>query len=122
MIGPDSIDCPAGIEIKVVKHPFTLEQKAERGELLALACSNFFTIQKSSDQIKAAYHSISDESIALIEKLSAELMNGFEMRPSRCRMEFRPKERRKLYFLDGGWAGAPPVLEEPMTEDEPKTV
>lgn len=96
------------IELKSVKHTYTLEERYALGGELARALSGYRGIETEFDQIKASYKSKLAESTAKIEKLQTDRVNGFEMRVERCVVSYRPKDRKKDFRLESA----------PTTQDE----
>jgi hypothetical protein len=79
---------------RLVRHPFSIEERNTMGGDLARAHGTLRGIQGELDQVKASYKAKITESEAQIDKLSTDLVNGFDMRTKECRVVFYP-ERRK---------------------------
>lgn len=118
---------PAKIEIKNIKHTFTSDERNDLGGQLARSIGGLRGIEAEFDQVKASYKAKVTEAEAKIDNLSTGLVNGFEMRNERCRVNFRPKDREKDYVLEsdfekytaGKLGGAlTVVLTEPMAKDD----
>lgn len=106
------------IEVKPIRHAFTSEERNQLGSDLARQIGTLRGVDAEFDQVKASYKAKQTEAEAKIDSLSTALMNGFEIRPTRVRVEYRPKERRKAYFLEEAPADSEPVLVEDMTNDD----
>jgi hypothetical protein len=103
------------IEVKLVKHIFSEEERDDLGLQLARAHSALVDIDGEFEQVKASFKSRIAEQQAIIGRASAVRMAGFEMRSARCRVVYRTKEGKKDYFLEFAGAKAKPVLTEDMT-------
>ena len=119
------------IEIKSVKHTFTPEERNNLGGDLARSIAGLRGIESEFDQVKASYKAKTAEQEARIDNFSTCLMNGFEMRLSKCVVVYNPKARQKHYFLETDWNAfeearkngkangeLAPVLTEEMTRDD----
>lgn len=110
---------PQKIEVKSIKHTFTLEERDSIGGDLARALGTLRGIETEFDQVKASYKSKEAEANARIQKLETDRINGFEMRQERCRVVYRPSDRKKDYFLEhANGEGPVVVLTEDMTNDD----
>jgi hypothetical protein len=110
---------PPKIEIKAVKHEFTAVERNQIGSDLARAIAGLRGIEAEFDQVKAAYKARQSENEARIDKLSTDIMNGFEMRNEKCVVRYRPKDRKKDFYLDGMATDEYlPVLTEDMTASD----
>jgi hypothetical protein len=107
---------PDKIEVKNIKHSFTNEERNEIGANLARTIGGLRGTEAEFDQVKASFKARITEADARIDKLSTDLVNGFEMRNKRCIVVFYPAERKKRYSLEGGDMTV--VLEEEMTKDD----
>ncbi len=106
---------------KMVRHTFTLDERNEIGGNLARSIASQRGIVAEFDQVKAGYKARTTEAEARVDSLSTAIMNGFEMRVKRCRVVYKPKERKKHFYLDGeeaDEASTLPVLIEDMTPDD----
>jgi len=103
------------IEIKLIKHILTLEERDEIGGELAAAHSKLCEINGEFDQVKASYKAKVTEQESKIGRISSLRNAGYEMRNARCRVEYFPKEARKKYWLEFADAKADPVLIEDMS-------
>ena len=88
-------------------------------------------VEAEFDQVKASFKARTAECEARIDSLSTGLINGFDMRPERCVVVFRPADRKKDFYLEAdykantdglGLVPAPsaklPALIEDMTWDD----
>lgn len=106
-------------ETKTVKHTFEPEERNQIGGDLARSIAALRGIEAEFDQVKASYKAKSTEAETRIDKLSTDLMNGFEMRNKKCVVVFRPRDRKKDFILEEDWnefgKEAHPALTEDMT-------
>jgi hypothetical protein len=116
---------PLKTELKTVKHSFTSDERLALGIDLARQHGVMAGIEAEFDQIKSAYKARTAEAEAKVGSLSTALVNGFDMRQVSCVVVFRPKDRKKDYFLESVWENATspdyltgPVLTEDMTRDD----
>jgi hypothetical protein len=109
------------IQVKFLKHSFSVEEKNALGQQLAQRFSERRGKEAEFDQVKASFKSILAEKDAAIENLSTSLVNGFEMRNKPCIVLYRPSEREKDFYLEEGFESKDhslPVLTEPMTQSD----
>lgn len=106
-------------EVKQVKHTFTMEERNAIGGDLARGLAGLRGIEAEFDQVKASYKAKTTEAEARIDKLTTDMMNGFEMRQAKCVVSYRPEDRKKDFILEEDWkdfgTDAHPVLTEDMT-------
>lgn len=105
------------LEIKSVKHTFTLEERDEVGGMLARALAALRGITAEFDEVKASYKFKIAEAEAAIGSLETKRTNGFEFRSENSRVFYRPKDRKKDYYLESDPNGGP-VLTESMTAED----
>ena len=105
-------------ETKTVRHDFTPEERNEIGGDLARAIATARGVEEEFDEVKAAYKAKLTSAQARIGTLSTSLMNGFELRAAKCRVVYRPKDRKKDFFLVDAPEDAPPVLTEDMEQED----
>lgn len=106
------------LETKVIRHDFTPTERNTIGSDLARAIAGLRGTQAEFDQVKASYKARTTEAEARIDSLSTSLMNGFDMRETRCRVAYSPKERLKFYFREQDPVDAEPVMTEEMTAED----
>ncbi|TXH59329.1 MAG: hypothetical protein E6Q97_00100 [Desulfurellales bacterium] len=106
------------IVVRMVRHDYGADEIRQMGSDLARAHSGRRCLESEFDQVKASYKSRDAEFEARIEKLSIDLVNGFDMREKRCRVEFFPKERKKRFYLEDHPDNTLPVLEEVMSPED----
>ncbi len=106
------------LEIKSVKHVFSLEERDEVGGMLARSLALLRGINAEFDEVKANYKFKIAEAEAAIGSLETKRTNGFEFRSENCRVVYRPKDRKKDYYLENDPKDAAPVLTEPMTQED----
>lgn len=111
---------PERIEEKVVRHPFTQAERLELGSELARAINRQRSVETEFEGVKAAFKAKVAEAESNVETLSIDISNGFTMRRKKCRVVFRPKDRKKDYYpeLKDGIFEAQPVLTEDMDADD----
>lgn len=107
------------IEIKNVKHDFTPQELMSLGGELARGISEHRGVEAEFDQVKATYKAKIAEKDAKIDSLSTALVNRFEMRNKRCVVVFRPKDRKKDFYVIISPEGTDVMMEEKpaLTED-----
>lgn len=93
-------ETPTKVETKSIKHTFTTDERNNIGGDLARAIANMRNTEAEFEQVKAGYKARTTECEARIDNLSTSLMNGFEMRNEKCVVVFRPKDRKKDYYLE----------------------
>jgi hypothetical protein len=103
--------------VKSVKHTFTPSERGGLGDDLARAIGALRGVETEFDGIKASYKAKTAEVEARIDGLSTNLINGFDMRNERCVVVFRPKDKKKDFFLEGDKTEIP-ILVEDMTRDD----
>lgn len=108
----------AKIETKVIKHDFSNAEKQQRGEELARTIAELRGVETEFDGVKADYKAKIESKKTQIESLGTAVVNGFEMRNVRCRVEFLPKIRKKHFYPENADEGAKPVLVEDMTSED----
>ena len=111
-----------------MKHTFTTDERGTIGSDLARAIAGLRGVEAEFDQVKTSFKARTTESETRIDRLSTDLMNGFEMRNEKCVVIFRPKDRKKDYYIETEFASAMangngkafpvPVLVEDMTRDD----
>ena len=118
---------PLKTEIKAVKHTFTADERIALGMDLARQHGVMSGIESEFDQVKSAYKARTAESEARVGSLSTALVNGFDMRQEPCVVVYRPKDRKKDYYLEDAYKAklelgtdgcVAPVLTEDMTRDD----
>jgi hypothetical protein len=113
-------------ESKIIKHLYSAEEREALGGVLARVLGALRGIQSELDSIKASYKSKVAEAEAQIDRVSTNIINGFEMVQADCFVVYRPKDREKDYYTregdaqDAGTARAQfaPVLTERMTQED----
>ena len=115
-------ETPPKIEVKTIKHTFDQDERNQIGGDLARGIANLRGIDTEFDQVKASYKAKLTEAEAKMDKLSTDLMNGFEMRDRRCVVVYRPRDRKKDYIAEEDWddfgAEALPALTEDMSQSD----
>lgn len=102
------------IETKTVRHEYTIDEKIAMGGELSRAIANARGVEEEFDEVKASYKAKLTAAQARIGSISTSLMNGFELKPMKCRVVFRPKDKRKDFYLVDAPDDADPVLTEEM--------
>lgn len=105
-------------ETKTVRHDFTPDERNEIGSDLARAIATARDVESEFDNVKASYKAKLTSAEARIGSLSTSLMNGFELRATKCRVVYRPKDRKKDFFKVDGPEDAAPVLTEDMEAED----
>lgn len=106
------------IVTKNVKIIFDDAEKLRIGGDLSRAVGEKRNIESDFDDVKASFKSKLASNEAEIDRLSTALVVGFEMRPARVWVTYRPKDRKKDFRLEGKGPETAPVLIEDMTEDD----
>lgn len=106
------------IEVKNVKHVFTEAERNALGDSLARTIGAKRGNEAEFDQVKSSFKAKITENEARIDRLSTDLVNGFEMRDKKCIVVFRPKDRQKDYYLEGTDPETQPLVTEEMTRDD----
>jgi hypothetical protein len=109
------------LEVKSVKHVFSLEERDEVGGMLARALATLRGINAEFDEVKASYKFKIAEAEAAIGSLETKRTNGFEWRQENCRVVYRAADRKKDYYLEHSPDDPkyfPPVLTENMTTED----
>ena len=121
---------PLKTEVKTIKHLFSPDERLALGIDLARQHGVMAGIEAEFDQIKSAYKARTAETEAKVGSLSTALVNGFDMRNESCVVVFRPKDRKKDFYLEDAWKatesqlgkplemGLVPVLTKDMTRDD----
>lgn len=116
---------PPKFEVKTIKHEFDSAERNQLGGDLARAIGGLRGIEAEFDQVKAHYKSKVTEAEARIDKLSTDLVNGFEMRERRCAVVYRPRDKKKDFIAEEDWnefgREALPALTEDMTQSDFQT-
>lgn len=105
-------------ETKTIRHQFSDEEKIAMGGDLSRAIAHARDVESEFDEVKASYKSKLASATTRIGSISTALMNGFELRPTKCRVVYRPKERKKDFFLVDAPEDAAPVLTEDMEAED----
>lgn len=103
------------VETKLVRFDFTPEEIAEKGRDLARTLSEARNIDEEFEYAKAGFKARAAECAARLGLLETHINNGFEMRSARCRVEFKPKQSKKFYYLEKAAKSSEPILTEEMT-------
>lgn len=106
------------ITTRPVKIIFDDAEKIRLGADLSRAIGNQRNIESDFDDIKASFKAKIASNEAEVDRLSTALTVGFEMRPARVWVTYRPKDRKKEFRLEGKGPEVDPVLIEDMNEDD----
>jgi len=113
-----AVELPVKIEVKAIKHAFTLDERDQLGADLAQAIGALRQIEFELDQLKSSYKAKTNEAEARINKLSTDRTAGWEFRNERCRVRYFPQDRRKKYFLESDVKEENCLLDEEMAGDD----
>ena len=105
-------------ETKHVKHTFTVEERNTLGAELARALAHSRGLIAEFDSVKSSYKAQTAEAESKVMNISTAIMNGFEMRNKRCRVVFRPADKKKDFYPEDAKPDDLPVLTEEMTKDD----
>lgn len=113
-----STTAPDKIEVKTIKHVFAPPERDQLHADLLVALATKETTEEEFEHVKATWKAKVTEADSRIGTLAATLRAGFELRPLRCVVHYRPKDRKKDYFLENGPHSSSdiPVLTEEMTD------
>lgn len=111
-------ETPQVVEEKTIRHELTPEELLGTGRELAQSIAAHRDLESQFDEVKQSYKAKLAEAEAKIGRLGTLLQNGFDMRVAKCRVEFRPKERKKYFYLEYAPKEALPVLVEDMTRED----
>lgn len=106
------------IETKTIRHDFTPAEQIGIGKELSLGITRSRLLEDEFKQVKAGYAARQTEADARVQRLSASIEAGFELREARCRVVYRPKDRKKDFFPEDAPEDAAPSLTEDMTQDD----
>lgn len=108
------------IEERVVKHEFTPTERLEIGAELARSLQRMASLETEFEGVKASYKAKLAEAESQVANHAASIQNGFDMRKKRCRVIFRPKDRKKDYFpeIKDGVFDTKVVLVDDMSQDD----
>ena len=107
------------IHTKLIKHVFTLEERAELGSELSRAFRTLTNIEAEADEIKASIKSRLTRAQAEIGSLTTDIGNGFSMISTRCEVVYFPAERVKRFYMVGlSGTGASHIAEDAMTPED----
>ncbi len=109
------------IEVKSVKHTFTVEETQALNVEFRQSFSNLKAVEAEFDNVKAVWKAKTTEAESRMETLNATLQAGFEMRQERCRVELDPKTGKKSYCLEAAPDDAEPIFVQDMTEADFQT-
>jgi len=116
---------PPKVEVMTIKHEFDSSERQQIGGDLARTIGSLRGIQSEFDQVKASYKAKITEAESNMNRLSTDLVNGFEMREQRCVVVFRPRDRKKDFIAEEDWNDfgkeALPALTEDMTQADFQT-
>jgi hypothetical protein len=115
--GNGAIKPPLKIEVKSVKHTFTQDERNNIGGELARTIGGLRGIEAEFDQVKASFKARITEAEARIDKLSTDMVNGFEMRNAKCVVHYRPQDRKKDFIQEEDWNEFGPEAHPALTED-----
>jgi len=82
----------------LIRHNFSPAERNEIGAELARSVGEVRGVEAEFDQVKANYNARTAAAEAKVDKLSTDLVNGFDMRRELCVIIYRPTERKK-YFV-----------------------
>ena len=102
-------------ELKNVKHVFSRDEKEKISQDLVGELAKQSGLEAEAKQVKSSYTAKLDEASARIGAYTQQLQSGFEMRLMECRVEYRPKDKKKDFFrTDSGEL----VVTEDMTQED----
>lgn len=108
------------IEERLVKHEFTAAERLEIGAELARSLQRKESLEIEFEGVKASYKAKLAEADSQVSNHAASIQNGFDMRKKRCRVIFRPKDRKKDFYpeIKDGIFDTKIVLTDDMTQDD----
>jgi hypothetical protein len=107
-------------EERMVKHEFSPTERLELGSELARALQQKDSIETEAEGVKASYKAKVAEAESKVANYASDIQNGFTMRRKKCRVVFRPKDRKKDYYAEikDGIFDTKVVLTDDMTDDD----
>lgn len=87
------------VETRAIRHNFTPEEKQDLGYRLAQEFSNKVSILADFEAVKKDYKSKEATADAQIQQLHNSLINGFDIRATECFVVFRPRDKKKDFYL-----------------------
>lgn len=120
----------AKIETKTVKHTFSPAEREEMNQEMLSQFEQGRALESELQEVKSSYKAKMDSVDSRLVALTTALRCGFDMRPARCVVVFRPKDRKKDFYLESDWGvqkepdadgNIPPMvpaLTEDMTQDD----
>lgn len=107
-------------ETRLVKHTFTPAERLEMGGELARAVGAVRQVEAEFEGVKSSYKAKIGAAESSVETISNNIQNGFEMRQKKCKVVFRPKDRKKDYYpeIKDGIYDTKAVLTDDMTPDD----
>ncbi len=117
---------PPKLVEKNVKHTFTAEEVAQLNVDFRQSFSTLRSVEADFDAVKASYKAKITEAESRMTTLDATLQAGFELRKTSCRVVYRPKDKKKDFYLaeplpegvSDITSGVAPVLTEDMVGDD----
>ena len=111
---------PERIEDRVVRHDFTPTERLDLGSELARALGRLRGVEAEFEGVKASFKARIATEESTVETVSTDIQNGFTMRKKKCRVVFRPKDKKKDYYpeIKDDVFDAKAVLTEDMTQDD----
>jgi hypothetical protein len=103
---------------KPIRHTFTPEERAEKFESLLNARDQQRAAESEFEDVKQQHKAKITGCEAQVEQLAATLRLGFELRPTRVRVAYRAKERKKEFLAE---TGGEVLLTEEMTAEDFQT-
>ena len=91
------------IEVKYLKHEFTIEERNQLGADLARAIADKRGKEAEFDSVKSQYKAEISEKDAKVDTISTSIMNGFEMRNEPCYVVLMPQAGKKAFFVKTAW-------------------
>lgn len=110
---------PHRIEVRQVKHSFTQDERNTIASDLARAIGEKSDLEAEFASVKSGYKARMDAAEATTQSLSTSIRNGFDHRPERCVVVFKPKlKKRHLYLESDTERNGEPVIVDDMTQDD----
>lgn len=108
------------IEDRLVRHDFTQNERLDLGSELARALGRLRGVESEFEGVKASFKARIATEESTVETVSTDIQNGFTMRKKKCRVVFRPKDKKKDYYpeIKDDVFDAKPALTEEMTPDD----
>lgn len=109
---------PDGEATVLLRHEFTKDERLELSGRQNAALNRIGELESQLASVKKDFMAKIQSEDAEVRKIGNHLNSGYEMRPTRVRVEFHPKESKKIYFALDDVKKKRKLGEEPMTASD----